>query len=269
MRISIVVSTQPASFAALAYKGRLRENLTKIKQLGFDGVELAVRDPKLLDATELHQMLAECALPVPAIGTGQAFGEEGLSLTHVDPAVRRQAVDRIRAQVRFAAPFNAHVIIGLIRGKRQPGVGAEQSESLLLESLRECASENPEVRLAIEPINRYETDLLNTVEETLRFVNRLAVENVGLLLDTFHMNIEEPSILQSIESAWDRLFHVHVADSNRWYPGAGHIDFESIVKTLNRLGYPGWLSAEILPQPDPDTAAERTIRCMRPLVIGG
>ena len=263
MRISIVVSTQPASFAALAYKGQLRENLTKIKQLGFDGVELAVRDPQLLDVAELHQMLGECALPVPAIGTGQAYAEEGLSLTHADPKVRCQAVDRIRAQIRFAAPLNAHVIIGLIRGKRQPGMSAKQSESLLLGSLRECASENPEVRLAIEPINRYETDLLNTVEETLRLVNRLAAENIGLLLDTFHMNIEEPSILQSIEAARDRLFHVHVADSNRWYPGAGHIDFESIVKTLDRLGYPGWLSAEILPQPDPDTAAQKTVVNMR------
>jgi len=263
MKLSIVVSTQPASFAALAYQGRLRENLVKVKGLGYDGVELAVRDPQLLDIGEIQRWLAESALPVPAIGTGQAFGEEGLSLTHSDPEVRRQGIERIKSQVRFAAEWNAAVIIGLIRGKSEPGVTMDQAECRLLDSLRECAGENRSVRLVIEPINRYETDLLNTVDSALRFLERLAADNVGLLLDTFHMNIEEPSILRSIESARDRLFHFHVADSNRWYPGAGHIDFESIIDTLDRVGYQDWLSAEILPCPNPDTAAERALRQMR------
>jgi 5-keto-L-gluconate epimerase len=231
-------------------------------------VELAVRDPNLLNVEELHGMLAESDLPVPAVGTGQAYGEEGLSLTHTDPQVRRKAIERIQAQVRFAAGLNAHVIIGLIRGKCEPGLVADRTESLLLESLRECAAENPRVKLAIEPINRYETDLLNTVDATLQFVNRLAAENVGLLLDSFHMNIEEPCLRRSIESARDRLFHFHVADSNRWYPGAGHVDFESVIRSLDRIGYRGWLSAEILPHPDPDTAAEMTVSNMRPFVDG-
>jgi 5-keto-L-gluconate epimerase len=263
MRLSIVVSTQPASFAALAYKGRLQENLVKIKALGYDGVELAVRDPALLEAVELRRWLSESGLPVPAVGTGQAYGEEGLSLTHSDPQVRRQAIDRIKSHIRLASSLNAAVIIGLIRGKSGTDITVEQAEGRLLESLQECAAEDPEVRLAIEPINRYETDLLNTVDAGIRFVNRLAAANVGLLLDTFHMNIEEPSILGSIEAAGDRLFHFHVADSNRWYPGAGHIDFPNIMVALDRFGYRGWVSAEILPYPDPDTAAEMTVRHLR------
>jgi sugar phosphate isomerase/epimerase len=101
--------------------------------------------------------------------------------------------------------------------------------------------------------------MINTVESGLRFLERIAADNAGLLLDTFHMNIEEASFEQSIRMAGDRIFHVHVADSNRWYPGAGHIPFVDILAGLQHVGYDGFVSAEILPQPDPDTAARETI----------
>jgi 5-keto-L-gluconate epimerase len=263
MKLSIVVSTQPAAFAAVAYKEQLPECLATIKRLGYDGVELAVRDPELIDTAELSGLLDRLDLPVAAIGTGQAYGEEGLSLTDSDPRVRSRAVTRIKAHVRLAAHLKAIVIIGLIRGKREQSVGAGQAENWLLQGLRECAGEDPTVRLALEPINRYETNLLNTVDESLRFIRRLGADNVGLLLDTFHMNIEEPSLLSSIESAADRVLHVHVADSNRWYPGAGHIDFAGVLTRLDRLGYQGYFSAEILPLPDPDTAATMAILQLR------
>jgi len=269
MPFSIVLSTQPAAFSALAYKGRLKENLDSIKKFGYDGVELAVRDPRLMDLDELHRTLKEIDLPVPAVGTGQAYGEDGLSLTHPNPEIRRQATERIRSHVDFAVSFNAVVVIGLIRGRKETEVTQDRAESWLLEALRECARANPSARLALEPINRYETNLLNSVDAALRFLDRLAADNVGILLDTFHMNIEEPSILGSIESAKDRLFHVHVADSNRWYPGAGHIDFAAIISTLDRVGYRGFLSAEILPCPDSDTAAERAIRHLHRFVALG
>ena len=263
MKLSIVLSTQPASFSALAYKGKLEENIRKIKGLGYDGVELAVRDPELLNLEDIDNLLKTTGLTVPAIGTGQAFGEEGLSFTHPEKAVRKKAVERIVSQVHLAEHLNAVVIIGLIRGKEIGVAGRERAEAWFAEALTECASVHRKVRLAIEPINRYECELLQTVESGLRFLDRLKFDNVGLLLDTFHMNIEEPSIEESIIQAKDRLFHFHVADSNRWHPGAGHIDFGTIVETLDSVGYAGFLSAEILPEPDPDTAARKTIVTMR------
>jgi sugar phosphate isomerase/epimerase len=268
MKLSIVVSTQPASFEALAYKGQLNQNLAHIKRLGYDGVELAVRDPGSLDLDELQRMLQEFALPVAAIGTGQAYGEEGLSLTHSEQAIRNRAIERIKAQLRLAESLHSLVIIGLIRGKIERSIPSEKAEAWLREALQECAAENCAVKLAIEPLNRYESNLLNTVEAGLKFLDRLAADNLGLLLDTFHMNIEEPSILQSIESAKDRLFHFHVADSNRWYPGAGHIDFGSIIDTLEGIDYQGYLSAEIMPYPDPDTAAQEAVSHLRRFIPG-
>ena len=263
MKFSIVVSTQPASFSALAYKERLPESLSTIKRLGYDGVELAVRDPQLIDPGDLERLLGQFGLEVPAIGTGQAYGEEGLSLTHPDPQIRSRAIARVKSHIRLAARLKAIVIIGLIRGKREEGVSCDQAEGWLQRAIEECAGEDPSVKLAIEPINRYETNLLNGVNESLRFLDRVGADNVGLLLDTFHMNIEEPCLLSSIESAAHKLLHVHVADSNRWYPGAGHIDFAGVLTRLDRVGYQGYFSAEILPQPDPDTAAAMAIRQLR------
>lgn len=236
--------------------------MAKIGRLGYDGVELAVRDPRLLDVDELTSLLYSNQLSVPAIGTGQAFGEEGLSLSHEDKNIRSQAIERLQLQLDLADRLQAVVIVGLLRGTCRP---AERDvyEQRFLDALLQALAEHPQTRLVIEPINRYETQLLNSVTEALRFLDRLKLDQVGLLLDTFHMNIEEPSILQSIVAAKDRLFHFHLADSNRWHPGAGHLDFSAVVEVLARIGYRNWLSAEILPMPDPDTAAANTIQHMR------
>jgi sugar phosphate isomerase/epimerase len=96
-------------------------------------------------------------------------------------------------------------------------------------------------------------------------LEKVGMKNVGLLLDTFHMNIEDASITESIRAAKDCLFHFHVADSNRWYPGAGHVDFRSVLDTLKEIGYSGFVSAEILPLPDSDLAAKHAIEYLRTL----
>ena len=265
MKLGIVLSTQPSSFSAIPFKEGLEENITKIKKLGYDGVELAVRNPELLDVEWLKSLIEKNNLPVIAIQTGQVFLEEGLSFTDPDRDIRRKAIERIKSLVRLAKTLNALVIIGLVRGKRKKEIPAEQAEQWLVEAFRECASENKDVKLVIEPINRYETDLINNLESGLDILEKVNMKNVGILLDTFHMNIEEPSISESIIMAKAKLFHFHIADSNRWYPGAGHIDFTEIVNTLNKLGYQGFMTAEILPLPDPDTAAIKTIEYIRRL----
>ena len=124
------------------------------------------------------------------------------------------------------------------------------------------------VRIALEPINRYETTLVNNVAQGLALIDRVGADNLGLLFDTFHANIEEPSIEESLLAAGGRLFHVHVADSNRWYPGAGHLDFAQILDVVARSGYGGFVSGEFMPRPDADTAAERAIAHLRSLDPG-
>ena len=221
-----------------------------------------------MDYDNLVALLARYALTVPAIGTGQAWGEEHLSFTDPDPAVRRAAIERACAHVPFAAQVGAQIVIGLLRGVVQPGVTFEQAMAWLVDALREVAdvAAQRDVKLCLEPLNRYETGLIHTVADGMALLDEVGCDNVGLLLDTFHMNIEEADIAASIRQAGDRLFHVHVADSNRWYPGAGHIDFGEILRTLTGVGYDGYVSCECLPLPDPDTVAEENIKYLQALV---
>ena len=267
MNFSVVLSTQAAQFQAATFKGDLETNLTRIAAMGYDGVELAIRDPKLVDLDELAGITHKHNLGVPAIGTGQAWGEEGLSFTDPDPAVRSKAIERIKSHVPVAARFNAVIIIGLIRGLVKPGVDQAQAEAWLCEALQKCsqAALPSGVRLALEPINRYETTLVNNVNQGMDLIEKVGAPNFGLLLDTFHMNIEEASIEESIRRCGTRIFHFHVADSNRWYPGAGHIDFSSVLKALRATGYDGWVSGEFLPKPDTLTAAKNNLAFLRSL----
>ena len=267
MRVSIVLSTHAAAFQAVAFKGDFEGNVAKIASWGYDGVELAVRDPTLVNAGQLERVVADCGLVVPAIGTGQAWGEEGLSFTSNDPAVRAAAIERISNHVPLAARLEAIVILGLIRGITPEGQSHEQSMEYLVEAIQQCATaaEGTSVRFALEPMNRYETDLIHTAADGLDLIERVGKENFGLLLDTFHMNIEDADIGANIHTCGDRIFHFHVADSNRWYPGAGHLDFGSILEELETTGYEGFVSGEFMPLPDPDTAAERGITYLRSL----
>ena len=268
-KLSIVLSCQPTRFHAVALGGDFDQNLAFISRLGYQGVELAIRDPQQIDYTMLYQLLDCYSLEVPAIGTGQAWGEEHLSFTDPDPAARQMAIQRFLAHIPYAAKLGAKIIIGLLRGKTQPGQDPARVEAWLVEALQQCAQAASEkgVRLCIEPINRYETDLVNTVASGLDLIDRVGAENLGLLLDTFHMNIEEADMGAAIRQAGGRIFHFHVADSNRWHPGAGHLDFESILHGLREVGYRGYLSGEFMPLPGPDSAAEGAISFLRGILV--
>ena len=114
--------------------------------------------------------------------------------------------------------------------------------------------------LLIEAINRYETPLLNTAAETIAALERIGRPNVAVLLDSFHMNIEEVDLGDAIRATGARLGHVHLVDSNRHAPGMGHVNFAEMIAALTEIGYRGWLSGEILPLPDDRAAATQMRR---------
>jgi sugar phosphate isomerase/epimerase len=114
-----------------------------------------------------------------------------------------------------------------------------------------------------EPLNRYETNLFHRVGETLDFLAPLRTQNVKLLGDLFHMNLEEADLAAAVRQAGAKLGHVHFADSNRQAAGFGHTDFAPIAEALRQISYHGYASAEILPLPDADTAARKTIESFR------
>jgi len=224
--------------------GEWRKALGEVTQAGYSAVELAVTDPTRLDPAEVAEALREAGLRLSSLTTGQAAGKEGLSLSSPDDEVRARAIRRIQDHMRLARPHRAVVIVGLLRG-------VEGSLDLLVESLKECARFDPSVKIALEPLNRYESRLINTVEEALEVVERVGAENLGVLADTFHANIEERKLGEAFSMAGKRLFHVHLADSNRWVPGYGHLPFREVLEALAEVDYKGTLVVESLPKPDP------------------
>ena len=268
MKTAIVLSTHATSFSGVAFKGDFEANVAKIAALGYDGVELAIRDPALIDADALLAVLETHGLTVPAIGTGQAWGEEGLSFTDPDQDVREAAIRRTCAHIPFAARTGAVIIIGLLRGIVKPGVDHGQAMEWLIDALRRCSAAGAPhgARLVLEPINRYETTLINGVADCLALIDAVGAPNFGVLPDTFHMNIEEPSIAESLRQAGPRIYHVHLADSNRWYPGAGHISFVEVVRALDEIGYTGTVSIEAMPMPDADTCARKSMETLKQIL---
>ena len=265
MRFSIVVTTAESRFSAVAFRGDLAENLARVKRLGYQGVELSFRDPKTVDVAGLKVLLEKHDLPVVALATGRAWGEEGLSFTDRDPAVRQKTSARVSEYLDLARALNAMVILGLIRGRIPEGVKPTVARRWARDVIRRAADKGARdgIRLVIEPINRYETNFLHNIEETLTFLQEVDRPNVGILADTFHMNIEDASISGSLKRAGRSLFHVHVADSNRWAPGCGHLDFGEVLGTLKAMHYQGYVSVECLPKPDPERCPRIAIATLR------
>jgi len=249
--------------------GSLEEKLTKAKAWGADGIELMTVDPASLDAQELRASLGRSTLGVCAVASGALAFAAGLTLLSAEPDRARMGQSRLHDLIDLAAGLGAPLVtIGSFRGRLASMAG--DGRASLIAILREAAedAEGKGVRLVIEPLNRYETDLIHTADEGLRFLDELGHPAVGLLLDTYHMNIEESSWRAPLEQAMRarRLWHVHIGDNHRLAPGRGMIPFQRIVAILRELGYSRYLSAELLARPDPDSAARETLQTMRAIL---
>jgi sugar phosphate isomerase/epimerase len=268
MKLAYTISASPTRFAAVAQAQDVAASIAHLAALGYDGVELAIRDPAQVNIEEVAAATERAGVVVPAIGTGQAYLEEGLHLTAADPKLREGALARLDAHLPGARRLGALLIVGLIHGPVPKDADLGEATERLLAGLGRLAGRAAAfgVRIVIEPINRYESNWLNTVDEVMGLIGRLGMDNVGVLPDTFHMNIEERDIGAALARSRSRLWHVHVADSNRRAPGAGHLEFGGIVAALSALEYRGVLSAEILQEPTFEAAAEQTIAALRPLL---
>jgi sugar phosphate isomerase/epimerase len=257
----------PAPVSLLS--GTFDERLAKAASLGFDGLELIPIDPASLDAAGIRTSLARHGLEAAAIGTVLLGLTTGITLLHADAEVSALAQARLRDMIDLAGATGAPLVaIGGFRG-RAAAVGKDGRERLIA-MLREGAdyAAARSVRLALEPINHFQTDLVTHTEEGLAFLEEVGHESLGLLLDTCHMNIDESSWTAPFQRAMaaGRLWHVHLADNNRLAPGHGLLDFRLILEALRQVGYAGYLSAEVLAQPDPDAAAADVADHIRPLL---
>jgi sugar phosphate isomerase/epimerase len=253
--------------ASVPLQGGVAEGMAAAAALGFECVELHIRNPGDFDPKALARLSAETGVRIAAIGTGLEYSLNGLSLTSNDPAVREKASRRMREHIDLAAHFGAVVFLGLIRGKcGRKALLPEYLDRLARQfaPLAEYATEKG-APTGLEPVAYYFSDLLNTTAETLEFLSRSGLDGIGLLLDTHHIHLEDKDMEAAFRSCAGRITHVHLSDSNRRYPGAGNVDFLRVARTLDAIGYAGAVSLEILPAPSGEEAARRGIAQMREL----
>ena len=266
LRLALTVATPGALPSAfVVYRYPLAVSLPKIAEMGYDGVELALLDRSQVEMGELKNLLATTGLSVPMVSTGQVFAAGKCSFASVDPTLRNKAENLFAGLVDVAAELGAIINIGRVRGAVEGNGTREDVETRVAESLRRMdgRAKAAGVAMVVEPVNRYEIDLLNSCAEAVEFLDRFDLGDIRIMPDVFHMNIEDSSIEGSLMRWVDRIGYVHFADSNRHYPGDGHLDFSRIVSALRAAGYSGWIGAEILPYPDPDTAADAAIKYLR------
>lgn len=261
-KTAFATSPIPAAFAALLFAGEGERGLRAARELGYDAIDLSLRDPTDQAVVACAEAAVSSGLAIRALGTGQSFHTDRLSLVSMDPKVIATLADRMVRLIDFAARFNASVIVGGIRGRLEGDTFQKKDQySRAIELLGGHAryASRCGVSLLIEPLNRYETNFLNTVSDALGAIREIGADNVGVLADTFHMNIEESSMSDALRLAGQNLGHVQFADSNRCAAGQGHINFHKLAEVLRDIGYSGYVSAEILPIPDSWIAAEQSI----------
>ncbi|MFH7836503.1 MAG: sugar phosphate isomerase/epimerase family protein, partial [Candidatus Aenigmatarchaeota archaeon] len=207
-------------------------------------------------------------LKVVCIASGFLNIHYGLSISHPNEFIRKLAIEKLKECINFASKIDAeYVSIGLIRGKIIDPL-IENGRRNIIKSLIECGkcAQEFNISLLIEPENRYETSYIHTVKEGMKILEEIGMNNFGLMIDTYHMNIEESNIEKAVKDASRKLLHVHLADNNRLAPGMGYFDFKSFIKYLKEVNYDSFLGIEVDPLPSLDIAIRESIKFIKNIV---
>jgi D-psicose/D-tagatose/L-ribulose 3-epimerase len=221
-----------------------RDRLALLQQFGFTGIELNIVRPERIEPGHLQGLLAEYGLRMTMFASGATANAEGLSLSHADQSLRTASVRRCTEFIDFAAAFGAGVIVGFLKGSAGPGKDAAAGR--LRDSLArlESHAREREVPLLIEATNRYESSVANSLGETADLIRGFQNPYLRILPDTYHMNIEERSMLAALVRYGDLYDSVHISDNNRYFPGLGAIDFYAVMRFLKDVGYHGSVAIE-------------------------
>jgi len=263
MRSAVTLCRVPEAAAGpFVFHEPLEQGFAIARETGFDGVELFLPGPEAFPIREIQSLSQLHGLGIAAVGTGAGMVKHGLSLTEPSPEKRAAALDFVRAMITFGGQLGAPVILGSMQGKSGDSNSRDQALEWLADALRIAGREAAAygVPFLYEPLNRYETNLINRLGDAISFIQSHALENIALLADLFHMNIEETDIAAALRDAAGHIGHVHYADSNRRAMGFGHTDPKPVIAALTDIGFAGHLSAEIFPIPDALTAARQTIQ---------
>ncbi|HEU4656351.1 MAG TPA: sugar phosphate isomerase/epimerase [Capillimicrobium sp.] len=238
--------------------------------LGFDVLEICIEDPALVTAAAVRDAAEDAGVGVSVCG---AFGPDR-DVSHEDPEVRRGAIGYLKTCIDLAADVGAPNVSGPMysaTGKARLLSPEERAQQWgwAVESLGEVAEHAASrgVGLAIEPLNRFETDMVNLVEQGVRLCRDIGADNVGLLIDTFHMNIEERHIGEAIRAADGYVRNFHACENDRGAPGSGHVPWDEVAQALRDIEYDGLVCIESFTPEIKEIA--RAVSTWRPVAESG
>ena len=221
--------------------------LGKVREWGYDHVEVCIEDPGLLTSSAVQAAADAEGLSVLVCG---AFGPER-DVSHETRHGRQAGIDYLRHCVDFAAAVNSPLVSGPMyattgQTRLLPPEERRAQWDRAVDSLTTVAhhAAGAGVSLAVEPLNRFETDLVNTVEQGLALCSDVGADNVGLMLDTFHMNIEEKSLPDAIRGAGPKILNFQASENDRGTPGTGHTDWLGVLRALHEVNYAGGIVVE-------------------------
>jgi D-psicose/D-tagatose/L-ribulose 3-epimerase len=234
--------------------------------MGYGLVEICAEDVHALDAAVIRNAAADAGL---SLAVAAVLGPVR-SLSSLDQEVRANAAEYVRACVLFAQAIGAKIVSGPMYGiPGGPPVATDEERqerrAIAVDELRQLARFAAEVgvSLAIEPLNRFETDLVNTVAQAVELCRAVGAPNLGLVLDTFHMNIEEKDLAAAVRLAGPHIVAFQASESDRGTVGSGHVDWTGVLTALHETGYRGPVIVESFRHDIPGIA--RAVSIWRPV----
>jgi 5-keto-L-gluconate epimerase len=222
-------------------------DLACMKQAGYDAVELQIADPALFDEERVRRSLDRVGFAMCAFQTGSTYASRGNCLCTPDEAVRCRTIDLLCSFVDLAARWNAVIVFGSLQGRLRDEPDRQAGAARIRDALHEvgwwatqrCAT------IAFEPVNHGEVGFHNTIAEAAALVRGLDMPGVRLMIDTFHMNIEERDVLAPLTDIRDLLTHVHLSETNRDILGTGHWPTAGFFARLAESGFNGYCSVGV------------------------
>lgn len=265
LKYSVTIANDAVGNSPILLQGPWEEQVRIAHEIGYDGVELQLRNPENFSAKEFAKLCNIYEMSVSAIATGLEYTLNKLSLISDDPNNRQQMIGSLKRHIDLAAELNTLVIIGCVRGnipvKTDKHVYWERFDAAMNDLADYAAKSN--VTIVLEAINSYVNNYLNSIPDTIAYIDRLGKKNVKLHIDTHHMNLEDEDLMTSLYLSEPYLGYVHFSGINRLYPKPGRLPYPEIQNELRRMSYDGFISLECIPVPDGYTASKRGLEYLK------
>lgn len=261
MKYCIAIGKETSPSTPLLLAGDFIRNMEIAKVLGYDGVEIHTPNPDELDIDRINDARQRLGMIVATIGTGIIYGKYGLHLMDENEDNQNRLLGMVKSFIDIAAKIESKVTIGSIKGNVPKGGDRDKHLGIMAANLKNISeyAVSKGVNILLEATNRFENNVLNTAKDVVEMIERHDLKNTQVLMDSFHINIEEHSLKEWLVDAGEYLGHIHFGDNTRMYPGSGTFNYDSFSSNIINSGYDGVLSVECFPLPDGMTAAKETI----------